>query len=237
MSVPHHLFGSLALASLLLASPAQAQFAPADRHAVQPARSDDKSLTPEAQGHADRQSFETWVTGLDAGQRRGADFWAQERSKPAPRSCHGTEQALDPVFVAGCQEAQRRLALPDIRRKTEPGYRIGWNAPVETPGVERPTSTSAPPGESRQNQQRENRPWYILSLPHKTCFLLADTFGVRTPEELVSGFRSIGDEYVIHRTDEESVQLYNLFDKDNILALYRDKTTCDMFAKLKWDAK
>lgn len=97
-----------------------------------------QQVTPEAQGHVDRVGFEDWIKSLPTTQRTGADFWAAERNKPAPVSCLGTDQAADPEFVAGCQDAQRRLALPDVRRKTEPSYRIGWNAPVSVAAAPSP---------------------------------------------------------------------------------------------------
>lgn len=104
--------------------------------------------SPESQGHADRQAFEAWFGGLSGEQRAGAEFWAKERSDPKPVSCLGAEGSSDPEFVVGCQDAQRRLALPDVRRRTEPDYRKGWNADVEIAGSgsrpERPTNAMQP---------------------------------------------------------------------------------------------
>lgn len=84
--------------------------------------------SPEAQGHADRVIFENWLGRLRGEERRGADYWAGERSKPRPGPC--TTTTSSPEYTSGCQEAQRRLAPADVRRKTEPDYRRGWNAPL-----------------------------------------------------------------------------------------------------------
>lgn len=86
------------------------------------------NTSSEAQGHADRMTFEAWIGSLNGDERRGADFWAAERSKPKPVSCIAV--VLGPDYTSGCQEAQRRLAVLDVRRKTEPDYRKGWNAPL-----------------------------------------------------------------------------------------------------------
>jgi hypothetical protein len=98
--------------------------------------------SPEAQGHADRVMFEAWIAGLSGDQRRGADFWAAERSKPKPASCMAT--APSPEYTSGCQEAQRRLTSFDVRRKSEPDYRKGWNAPVIETAAPGPIPTSTP---------------------------------------------------------------------------------------------
>ncbi len=100
---------------------------------------------PEMQGHADRVSFETWFSTLSGDQRRGAEFWAQERSKPRPVSCLATDGSSASEFVAGCQEAQRRLALPDVRRRTEPDYRKGWNADIVIAEQARPSPAQGIP--------------------------------------------------------------------------------------------
>jgi hypothetical protein len=110
-------------------------------------------LTPEAQGHIDRVGFETWIGSLSGDQRRGADFWAAERSKPKPASCSAA--APSPDYTSGCQEAQRRLAPFDVRRKTEPSYRKGWSAPVTEATASEPSSP--PPPLKVQSGQLLNR--------------------------------------------------------------------------------
>ena len=88
-------------------------------------------IPAQSQGHSDRQAFEAWVQALPADQHRGADFWAQERSKPKPQSCAARGLAEPAGFTTGCDEARGRLAGFDVRRKTEPDYRGGWNAPLD----------------------------------------------------------------------------------------------------------
>jgi hypothetical protein len=73
----------------------------------------------------DRTVWEDWFNGLSGEEHAGAGFWAAERSKPIPRGCFGTA-----AFVQGCQEANARLANPDLLRRTEPEYRTGWNSYV-----------------------------------------------------------------------------------------------------------
>ena len=99
---------------------------------------------PEEQGYAARVSFEVWLAGLKGDQRRGADFWSGERSIPKPISCFATKYSLIAEFVLGCQEAQRRLSLPDVRRRTEPEYRKGWNSYASTTDLAQPASAAAP---------------------------------------------------------------------------------------------
>ena len=77
-----------------------------------------------SQGYADRASWELWVAQQSGSYRQGADYWASQRSLPKPGSC----ATGDPTFSAGCNEAQRRLSLSDVRRKADPEYRRGWNS-------------------------------------------------------------------------------------------------------------
>ncbi len=95
----------------------------------------------EATGRSDRSEFEQWIGGLTGEQRRGADFWTQERSKPRPASC--TSASSNAEFLANCQEAQRRLAWPDVRRRTEAEYRSGWNASLATTNTEKPDNAAS----------------------------------------------------------------------------------------------
>lgn len=130
----------------------QFRTAETNQRGVQPAQ-DSESLTPEVQGHTDRVGFETWIGGLSGDQRRGADFWAAERSKPKPASCIAAAPSLD--YTSGCQEAQRRIVPLDVRRKTEPSYRQGWNAPVTEATASEPSSP--PPPVKAQSAQLLNR--------------------------------------------------------------------------------
>lgn len=118
-SLSLQIFGSgLVIAAILLGTPAPG-------FAASPPQT---GASAEAQGHTDRVAYEAWVESLNPGQRKGVLFWAAERSKPKPASCISTPANQD--YVSGCQEAQRRLAGSDTRRRSEPDYRKGWNAPV-----------------------------------------------------------------------------------------------------------
>jgi hypothetical protein len=90
-----------------------------------------------AQGHADRVRLEQFVDALPASEKQGFVYWSSQRSLNDPGSCSvGAEAAFpnDPaknsIFLKGCQEGQVQLAPVDIRRKSDPLYRAGWNAPV-----------------------------------------------------------------------------------------------------------
>jgi hypothetical protein len=74
-------------------------------------------------GQADRTQWETWVSGLSGDYRAGVDYWAGQRSLPHPGNCEGS-----PEFITGCATAKQRLAPIDAQRKSQPDYRLGWNA-------------------------------------------------------------------------------------------------------------
>ncbi len=101
------------------------------------------STTPAyADGRRDRQAWEDWFNGLAIGfYRDGAIWWSQERSKEQPRACTSFSDNIE--WVAGCRAAQRRLALPDIRRKTEDAYSWGWNSGVAANIPPEPITMSA----------------------------------------------------------------------------------------------
>ena len=217
-----HLRGLPALAVILLGSmlAAYAQQSPA--------------TSLEGQGHADRMSFEAWMGSLSGDRRRGADFWGQERSKAKAVSCLAADGSLLPEFVSGCQEAQRRLALPDVRRRTEPDYRKGWNADVMSTDAARPVlpSAVAPNGGSRP-VQRPPEIWYVGSLQDRTCFLTTDVFeGAKNPEEVVSTFEQARIFYVIRRSDNGMVTLHNSRDPNNVIPLFKDKAFCEYAVKV-----
>jgi len=81
------------------------------------------------QGQVDRQSWEAWFDSLTGDDRAGADYWASHRSLPNPGSCSAAPASTGADWTAGCVAAQQRLAAADVRRKTEPEYRLGWNNP------------------------------------------------------------------------------------------------------------
>jgi hypothetical protein len=77
-----------------------------------------------AQGLADRKALEDWFASSSGDYHVGALYWAAQRSLPHPGSC----AALGGDRSAGCFASQGRLATSDVRRKTEPDYRQGWNS-------------------------------------------------------------------------------------------------------------
>jgi hypothetical protein len=91
-------------------------------------------------GHADRQAWEAWFAGLSGIYRAGAEFWAGHRSDPKAPACAST---TDIVFRTACEDARKRLTQSDQRRKSDPNYFAGWNAPLETPSSVSPEITSA----------------------------------------------------------------------------------------------
>jgi hypothetical protein len=90
-------------------------------------------------GLADRTAYEAWISSLETGEKTGAAYWAGQRSLPHPGPCGHTDTPAD----AGCGEAQRRLAPADVRRRSEPAYRQGWNAFQSTTPAETTQSTAA----------------------------------------------------------------------------------------------
>jgi hypothetical protein len=84
------------------------------------------AVTPFQQGLTDRQAWESWFAGTVGDYRTGAFYWSGQRSLAHPGSC----AALAGEATAGCLAAKARLDLSDIRRKSEPDYRIGWNSVV-----------------------------------------------------------------------------------------------------------
>jgi hypothetical protein len=82
------------------------------------------SLSPMFQrGLADRASWEQWVVSLSSDYRTGAEYWAGQRSLAYPGSCYGV-----PTFTAGCEAAKAKMTSTDALRKSEPDYKLGWNA-------------------------------------------------------------------------------------------------------------
>jgi hypothetical protein len=83
---------------------------------------------PYMEGAADRRAWETWFGGLSGAYKDGAEYWTGQRSTPRPGSCYGPAGQNLGDWTAGCLDAKRSLALSDIRRKSEPDYRAGWNS-------------------------------------------------------------------------------------------------------------
>jgi hypothetical protein len=91
------------------------------------------ALTPQKsaayqEGLAARRGLETWFAGLNGDYRVGAEYWAGQRSLSNSGSCYSPPAQYSKSWADGCLEAQRRLAPTDIRRKSEPEYKQGWNS-------------------------------------------------------------------------------------------------------------
>jgi hypothetical protein len=83
------------------------------------------------QGASDRRTWEAWVASLDPDTHAGADYWAAQRSLKSPGSCVAppTPSPQNPTnWSAGCLAAKMRLGQSDLRRKSEPDYKAGWNS-------------------------------------------------------------------------------------------------------------
>ena len=84
-----------------------------------------------ADGRRDREAWEEWLTRLPLGAYQdGAFWWSDEHRKRNPGACESPSG--DTQWDAGCRAAQRRIALPDVRRTTEADYRMGWNSVIAT---------------------------------------------------------------------------------------------------------
>jgi hypothetical protein len=85
-----------------------------------------------ADGRRDREAWEDWLVRLPIGSYQdGAFWWSDEHRKRSPNACESP--SADTLWESGCRAAQRRTALPDVRRMTEAGYRMGWNSSTATP--------------------------------------------------------------------------------------------------------
>ena len=71
----------------------------------------------------------------------GAAYWAGQRSLANPGSC--INASIN--FQTGCEEAKKRLAMPDVLRKTQPDYRKGWNQAFAPDTVITPAATVSVP--------------------------------------------------------------------------------------------
>ena len=107
-------------------------------------------------GRADRNAWETWFAGLTGDFRDGAEFWAARRSDPQQPSCSAPNRTA--AFYNGCKSAKARLDPTDMRRKTEPEYKAGWNSTVEPPSSPSVATATAEPDPSRSPVPKEQRP-------------------------------------------------------------------------------
>jgi hypothetical protein len=122
-SAPHPPTASPTPLTPTLHAPRPVQLAPALPSATQSFASVQQA-TPFQQGLADRRAWETWFAAASGEYRRGALYWAGQRSLVHPGSC----ATLAVEAAAGCSAAVARLAGSDVRRKNDPDYRAGWNS-------------------------------------------------------------------------------------------------------------
>lgn len=91
--------------------------------------------TASQEGQAARQAWESWFSLQSGDFHAGAEWWAAHRSLPHPGSCTATPPSTGEKWTAGCLAAQQRLAAADVRRRTEPEYRRGWNSFASVAGA------------------------------------------------------------------------------------------------------
>jgi uncharacterized protein len=112
------------------------------------------------QGQADRTSWEAWFGSQTSDYYAGAAYWASHRSLPNPGSCSARPPSTSATWTAGCYAAQQRLAAADVRRKSEPDYRLGWNnappvvsslAPANVGEIAASPTTLAPASQGRRS--------------------------------------------------------------------------------------
>src|SRR5438045_950296 len=106
--------------------------------------------SPFEDGRADRRAWETWFGSLTDEFQDGAEFWAAHRSDPQQPSCLASSRG--PAFYYGCKGAKARLDPTDLRRKSEPEYKAGWNSPVDVastppPAAPKPDPSPLPPAD------------------------------------------------------------------------------------------
>ena len=95
-------------------------------------------------GQRDRILWELWFSSLKGKSLAGAKYWANHRSIPKTPSCADADIDGSYAWQGGCNEARRRLAASDQRRKLDPEYRQGWDAP-EPPDAPKPPDAPEPP--------------------------------------------------------------------------------------------
>jgi hypothetical protein len=86
------------------------------------------------QGAADWRDLQAWVDAQTGDRRAGVDYWAASRNDPNHKSCgdaaNGYSAGDKVAFIAGCQEAKRRLDPIDVRR-ADTRYRAGFSDAVK----------------------------------------------------------------------------------------------------------
>jgi hypothetical protein len=84
------------------------------------------------QGNADRRAWDTWLAAQRGAYRDGAASWESRHEAAQAASCSARTDGSGGEFLRGCEAARKRLAAADARRATDPDYRNGWNAVLDT---------------------------------------------------------------------------------------------------------
>jgi hypothetical protein len=96
-----------------------------DAASVSPPASEAPSFS---NGLADRQRWEAWYAGLSGDEKDGATWYAANRSLSGSHDCSAQSKPDDAPWLAGCLNAQQRLTPIDVKRKSDPQYKRGWNS-------------------------------------------------------------------------------------------------------------
>src|ERR1700680_864480 len=100
--------------------------------------------SPLDQGLADRAEWEQWLAALSSDFRSGAEWGAGHRSLPNSGAWKRPAAGMNQQFILGCEAAKVRLGPKDIKRKSDPDYRRGWNSYTDTTKPPAATGSQAP---------------------------------------------------------------------------------------------
>ena len=109
------------------------------------------------EGLADRARIEAWLQTLSGPHREGAIFWSGPRSVQRPQPCD--QSPPSPAWREGCVASRAQFAPTDVRRRTEPEFRLGWNSWVAPPAgvAESGPRQQVPPVQTQQSW------WHVLT--------------------------------------------------------------------------
>lgn len=150
-----------------------------------PGRANEQQNPSFQQGLADRTQWEDWLSTLTGSFKDGVNYWAAHRSLRNPGSCprSGGEGGSDVTGV--CLAAQRRLALIDAKRKSDPDYRAGFNSyhqPDAKPSAEAATNVAPHPASSTASSVQPAP--MVEATPPSRSYVTANflAFGCNSPE-------------------------------------------------------
>ena len=83
---------------------------------------------PFSNGLTDRKQWESWLAGLTGPEKDGAIWWASNRNSPHHQTCTTAPSKDDATWEAGCMNAQLKLTPVDLKRRSDPQYKSGWNS-------------------------------------------------------------------------------------------------------------